>query len=79
MDLILDAPPFFGSAGREESADLTNRDTTGEGSVPNQEERGSPIFWGDNQGPGIMVWDGMLPGEQESAKEIIAGEDDWII
>jgi hypothetical protein len=38
---ILDAPqsPFFESAGREESADPMNRDTTGEGSVPNQEER----------------------------------------
>ncbi len=59
--------------------DLTNRDTTGEGSVPNQEERGSPISWDDNQGPVVMVWDGMLPGEQESAKKIIADEDDWII
>jgi ribonuclease HI len=76
---ILDAPPFFESAGREEPADLTNKNTTGEGSVPNQEERGSPIFWGDNQGPVVMVWDGMLPGEQERAKTIIAGDDDWII
>jgi hypothetical protein len=55
-----------------------NRDTTGEGSVPNQEERDSPIFWGDNQGPVVMVWDGMLPGEQESAKKI-TDENDWII
>ncbi len=54
---ILDSPLFFESAGREESTDLTNKDTTGEGSVPNQEERGSPIFWGDNQGPVVMVWD----------------------
>ena len=76
---ILDAPPFFESAGREELADPTNRDTTGEGSVSNQEARGSPIFWGDDQGPVVMVWDGMLPGEQESAKKIIADEDDWII
>jgi hypothetical protein len=76
---ILDAPPFFESAGREEAADLINKNTTGEGSVPNQEERGSPIFWGDNQGPVVMVWDGMLPGEQESAKTIITGDDDWII
>jgi hypothetical protein len=76
---ILDAPPFFESAGREEAADLINKNTTGEGSVSNQEERGSPIFWGDNQGPVVMVWDGMLPGEQESAKTIITGDDDWII
>jgi hypothetical protein len=59
--------------------DPTNRDTMGEGSVPNQEGRVSPIFWGDDQGPVVMVWDGMLSGEQESAKKIIADEDDWII
>jgi hypothetical protein len=26
-----------------------------------------------------MVWDGMLPGEQESAKKTIRDEEDWII
>ncbi len=52
---IIDAPPLFQSEGREESADLMNRDTTGEGSVPNQEERGPPIFWGNNQGPLVTV------------------------
>ncbi len=26
-----------------------------------------------------MVWDGMLPGEQEKTKTIIRGEKDWII
>jgi hypothetical protein len=26
-----------------------------------------------------MVWDGMPPGKQESAKKIIADENDWII
>jgi hypothetical protein len=26
-----------------------------------------------------MVWDGMLPGEQEKAKKIISDEKDWII
>ena len=59
--------------------DLMKRDTTDEESVPNQEEGGSPIFWGDNRGPVVMVWDGMLPGEQESAKKIITEENDWII
>jgi hypothetical protein len=76
---IIETPPFFESAGREESTDQMNRDTTGEGSVSNQEERDSPIFWDDNQGPVVMVWDGMLPGEQESAKKIITDEKDWII
>ena len=56
-----------------------NRDTTGEWSVPDPEERDPPIFWGDNQGPVVMVWDGMLPGEQESAKKIVTEENDWII
>jgi hypothetical protein len=26
-----------------------------------------------------MVWDGILPGEQESAKKTVRDEDDWII
>ena len=26
-----------------------------------------------------MVWDGMLSGEQERAKMIVSGEEDWII
>ncbi len=38
----------------------------------------SSIFWDDNQGPVVMVWDGMLPGEQ-SVKKTITNEDDWII
>ena len=66
---IIDTPPFFESAGREESADLMNRDTTGEGAVPTQEAGDSIIFWGDNQGSVVMVWDGMLPGETGECKE----------
>jgi len=50
-----------------------------EGSVSYQAEKDAPIFWDDNQGPVVMVWDGMLPGEQESAKKIITDENDWII
>jgi len=50
-----------------------------EGSVLYQAEKDGPIFWDDNQGPVVMVWDGMLPGEQESAKKIITDENDWII
>ena len=56
-----------------------NRDSTGEGSPSTQEKGDSSIFWGDNQGPVVMVWDGMLLGEQESAKKIIADENDWVI
>ena len=50
-----------------------------EGSVPDAEESDPSIFGGDNKGPVVMVWDGMLPGEQESAKKIITEENDWII
>jgi hypothetical protein len=50
-----------------------------EGPSPTQEEGNSSIFLEDNQGPVVLVWDGMLSGEQESAKKIITDEDDWII
>ena len=76
---IIDAPPVFESAGREESADPTNRDNLDEGSGPHQAELDTPVFWGDNHGPVVMVLDGMLPGEQESAKKIITDEKDWVI
>ncbi len=35
--------------------------------------------YSDNKGPAVMVWDGMLPGERESAKKIITEEHNWII
>ena len=76
---IIDAPPFFETAGREESAEPRNQDTMDEGAVPDADERDPSVFWGDNKGPVVMVWDGMLPGEQESAKKIITEENDWII
>ncbi len=76
---IIDAPPSIESAGREESPESRNWDTMDEGSVPDAEERDPSIFWDDNKGPVVMVWDGMLPGEQESAKKIITEENDWII
>jgi hypothetical protein len=50
-----------------------------EGPSPTQGEGNSSVFWGDNQGPVVMVWNGMFPGEQESAKKMISDEDDWII
>ena len=67
------------SAGREESVDPVSRDMGYEGPSSTQGEGNSSIFWGENQGPVVMVWDGMLPGEQESAKKTITEEDDWII
>ncbi len=63
---IIDAPPFFETAGREESAEPRNKDTMDEGAASDTEERDPSVFWGDNKGPVVMVWDGMLPGEQES-------------
>jgi hypothetical protein len=71
---IIDSPLFFESVGRKESVHPTSRNMGGEGSSSTQGEGNSSIFWGDNQGPVVMVWDGMLPGEQESAKKIITEE-----
>ena len=65
----------FETAGREESAEPRNKDTMDEGAVPEAEETDPSVFWGDNKGPVVMVWDGMLPGEQESAKKIITEEN----
>ena len=42
-------------------------------------DQGATVYWGNDQGPVVMVWDGMLPGEQERAKTIISGAKDWII
>jgi hypothetical protein len=55
------------------------RGMRGEGSSSSQGEGNSSILGDVNQRPVVMVWDGMLPGEQESAKKIIIDEDDWII
>jgi hypothetical protein len=76
---IIDAPPFFETAGREEPAEPRNRDTMDERTVPDAEEGYPSIFWDDNKGPVVMVWVGMFPGERESAKKIITEEHDWII
>jgi hypothetical protein len=76
---IIDVPPFFETAGREEPAEPRNRDTMDERTVPDAEEGYPSIFWDDNKGPVVMVWVGMFPGERESAKKIITEEHDWII
>ncbi len=56
---IIDAPPFFETAGTEESAESRNQDTMDEGAVSDAEERDRSVFWGDNKGPVVMVWDGL--------------------
>ena len=76
---IIDDPPFFESSDREKLSETVGLDKGQEGSSPTQDEGDTTIFWGDDQGPIVMVWDGTLPGEQESAKTIISGEKDWII
>ena len=76
---IINGPPFFESAGIERLADVVGLDKGQEGSSSTQDEGDATIFWGDDQGPVVMVWDGFLPGEQERAKMIINGEEDWII
>jgi hypothetical protein len=55
---IIDAPPFFETAGREEPAEPRNRDTMDEGAVSDAEERDPSIFWGDNKGPVVMTRSG---------------------
>ena len=72
-------PPFFESTDREKLTEAVGLDKGQEGSSSTQDEGDATIFWGDDQGPVVMVWDGMLPGEQERAKTIINGEKDWII
>ena len=76
---IIDDPPFFESPGREMLTDSGGPDRGQEGSSPTQGEGDSTIFSGDDQGPVVMVWDGMLPGEQERVKKMISGEEDCII
>jgi hypothetical protein len=41
---IIDAPPFFETAGREESAETRSKDTMDEGDVPEAEERDPSVF-----------------------------------
>ena len=58
---------------------MGQRESEDEGPSPTQDEGDTTVFWGDDQGPVLMVWDGMLPGEQERVKTIITGEEDWIV
>ena len=54
-----------------QSVDL---DTIQEGSLQIQGVSTSTIFWDDDQGPLVMVWDGMLPEEQERTRRVIVWE-----
>jgi hypothetical protein len=78
---IIDAPPFFESAGREEREPREKIDGEDEGSPPprDSEETTTTVFWGDDEGPVVMVWDGMTQEEQVIAQTVIRGEKDWVI
>ena len=78
---IIDAPPFFESAGREEREPREKIDGEGEGSPPprGSEATTTTVFWGDDEGPVVMVWDGMTQEEQVIAQTVISGEKDWVI
>jgi hypothetical protein len=77
--IIDDRSPVLRIPDREKLVDAVGLDKGQEGSSPTQDEGDATIFWTDDQGPVVMVWDGMLPGEQERDKTIISGEKDWII
>jgi len=78
---IIDAPPFFESAGREEREPREKIDGEDEGSPPprDSEATTTTVFWGDDEGPVVMVWDGMTQEEQVIAQTVISGEKDWVI
>ncbi len=78
---IIDAPPFFESAGREEREMREEDDGGGEGSLPFRDSKKmtATIFWGDDKGPAVMVWDDMTKEEQVLAKTVIREEKDWVI
>ena len=75
-----DAPTSFESAGREELAPPEETDAGREGFplVRDMGKLAPTVFWGDDEGPTVMVWDGILPEEQEIVK-VIREENDWII
>ncbi len=78
---IIDAPPFFESVGREEREPREKIDGEDEGSPPprDSEETTTTVFWVDDEGPVVMVWDDMTQKEQVIAQTVINGEKDWVI
>jgi hypothetical protein len=67
---IIDAPPFVESAGREDREPREEVEKwTGESPPPrDSEETMTTVFWGDDEGPVVMVWDGMTQEEQVIAQ-----------
>jgi hypothetical protein len=63
---IADTPLFFDSVDRVETTLPTGLDEVREGSPQSQRLDDSSIFWDENQGPVVMVWNDMIPiGESE--------------
>ena len=77
---IIDSPPFFESAVKEEREMREDDDGGGEGSPPLRDSKKmtTTIFWGDDEGPVVMVWDGMTQEEQVLTKTVIREEKDWV-
>ena len=57
---IIDVPPFFESVGREERETREEVDGGDEGSPPSRDNKKTTttVFWGDDEGPVVMGWDG---------------------
>jgi hypothetical protein len=70
---IIDVPPFFEPEGREEREPREKMDWTDEGSPPprDSEETTTTDFWGDDEGPVVIVWDGMTQQEQVITQTVI--------
>ncbi len=56
-------------------------DGEGEGSPPprDTEETLTTVFWGDDEGSVVMVWDDMTQEEQVIVQTVISGEKNWVI
>jgi hypothetical protein len=78
---IIDSPPFFESKGREEREPREKIDGEDEGTPPprDREETTTTVFWVDDEGPVVMVWDDMTQEEQVIAQTVISGEKDWVV
>jgi hypothetical protein len=78
---IIDTPHFFESAGREERQPREKMEGEGEGSPPprDSETTTTTVFWGDDEGPVVMVWNGMTQKEEVISQTVISGEEDWVI
>ncbi len=39
----------------------------------------STVFWGEDEGPVVMVWDDMTQEEQVISQTVISGGKDWVV